>query len=430
MSALHLSSTPTFSWGGLSLVRIIVSPSTFLSNYHPGFILYMISRECVYYINLRQAYLLSPRYAHRLSSRTVLFSCVPDRYLDERRIRKLFGDSVKRVWIPKNTKVLRQLVKEREETAMRLEKAEITLIRIANDARNKQLRTPLRSLLKSYAKGFSHSSPVEPAEVEACSPSTKVMDEEKGKTTDDIHVVEQQRSRPNSIPSSSSRPKVSDKEGDAEYIHPYGLDPSLPDVNGSVAALWVPASARPSHRPLANYLRRVDTIKWTRSRIKVLNVQIAKLRRQHRAGRGSSMNAVFVEFDSLANAQAAYQILAHHQPLHMSPRFIGIRPHEIVWSALRMKWWERIIRRFLVMGTIAAAIIFWSIPATFVGIASNVKFLATNIPFLSWIQDLPATIVNVVQGLLPALALSLLMAIVPMLLRGECKCFPLLTRGS
>lgn len=41
-----------------------------------SFVLLMITRESIYYINLRQAYLLSPLYAARLSARTVLFCSV------------------------------------------------------------------------------------------------------------------------------------------------------------------------------------------------------------------------------------------------------------------------------------------------------------------------------------------------------------------
>ena len=95
----------------------------------------MVSRESVYYINLRQAYLLSPYYANRLSSRTVLFGCVPRQELDEAKLRKIFGDSVKNVWISRETDELNHLVKEREQTALRLEKAEIILIKKANEAR-------------------------------------------------------------------------------------------------------------------------------------------------------------------------------------------------------------------------------------------------------------------------------------------------------
>ena len=93
-----------------------------------GFILYMVSRECVYFINLRQAYLLSPYYADRLSSRTVLFTCVPHQILDENKLRKIFGDAAKHIWIPREMEELDELVKNREGTTARLDKAEILLI--------------------------------------------------------------------------------------------------------------------------------------------------------------------------------------------------------------------------------------------------------------------------------------------------------------
>lgn len=41
-----------------------------------SYIIFMITRESIYYINIRQAYLLSPLYASRISSRIVLFCSV------------------------------------------------------------------------------------------------------------------------------------------------------------------------------------------------------------------------------------------------------------------------------------------------------------------------------------------------------------------
>ncbi|KAL1874017.1 hypothetical protein VTK73DRAFT_571 [Phialemonium thermophilum] len=373
----------------------------FVSALFFGFVLFTICRECIYYINLRQAYLLSPSHAKRLSSRTVMFTCVPRNLLDEAKVRKLFGDSVKNVWIPRNTSDLKKLVDEREETAIRLEKAEIELIKKANDARSKRLRTTPQRSFFSLGKGVSL-------------PGTDRKEEpgpglRKRQFSSDTKVSE--------LPRRSSEPSI-EKPEESDYVHPYGLDPALPDVRGSVAAQWIPAEARPHHRPLANFGRRVDTIGWTRKRIKALNVQIAKVRRQLRMGYGNPVNALFVEFDSQASAEAAYQIIAHHRPLHMSPAFIGIRPTDVVWSTLRMQWWERIIRRFLAMAAIAAGVIFWSIPSAFVGVVSKVSFLTKHVPFLSWITKLPGPILGVIEGLLPAVALSLLMAAVPVMLRA------------
>lgn len=380
-----------------------------------GFVLFMVCRECIYYINLRQAYLLSPNYSQRLSSRTVLFTCIPKPYVDAAKLRKLFGDSAKNIWIPKDISDLQGLMEDREEAAEKLEQAEIRLIRLANIARSKLLKK------QPPASSFS-TSPQDPNKFPA--PSTTVPDDnasqkdaEKGKVESSISFAERQLAALDS-PATLQSP-TEPKPADPEYTHPYGLDPSLPDVRGSVASLWIPAESRPHHRPLRNFGRRVDTIRWMRARLKVLNRDIWKLRRKYRAGDGVPLNAAFIEFDSQTSAQLAFQILPHHQPLHMSPRYIGLQPDEIIWDSLRIRWWEQIMRDFFMMGVIAAAVIFWSIPSAFVGFISQIENLAKLIFFLKFLLSLPQVILGVIQGLLPALALSWLMAIVPWLLRGK-----------
>src|SRR3954471_16934853 len=116
-------------WHGASSVRCQHPLDERAADTRAGFVLFMICRECVYYINLRQAYLLSPNVSKRLSSRTVLFTCIPKPYLEEAKLRKLFGDSAKNIWIVKDTSALRALVEDREETAERLQQAEVRLIR-------------------------------------------------------------------------------------------------------------------------------------------------------------------------------------------------------------------------------------------------------------------------------------------------------------
>lgn len=101
-----------------------------------GFILFTIYRELIYYITLRQAYMLSPQYATRISARTVLITTIPEKYVTETALRRVF-DNVKRVWINTDTKELEELVEEREKTSLRLEAAEVKLIKLADAARRK-----------------------------------------------------------------------------------------------------------------------------------------------------------------------------------------------------------------------------------------------------------------------------------------------------
>lgn len=98
----------------------------------------MITRECLYFVNLRQAYFMSPLYAARISSKTVLFTSVPEEYLDEDKIRHLYGEEkVKNVWLVTDAANLADLVKERDEAAFKLEGAEVSLIKAATKARVK-----------------------------------------------------------------------------------------------------------------------------------------------------------------------------------------------------------------------------------------------------------------------------------------------------
>lgn len=122
------------------------------------FILYMITRESIFYINLRQAYLLSPLYASRMSSRTVLFTSVPEEYMEETKLRRMLGPAVRRVWFATDCKKLEEKVKERDKAAMKLEGAETKLIVSANGARVKNEKKGHRSASEEAAIGEGSGS--------------------------------------------------------------------------------------------------------------------------------------------------------------------------------------------------------------------------------------------------------------------------------
>ena len=110
--------------------------SVFVSWIFFGFVMFVIARETLFYIHLRQNYLLSTRNASRISSRTVLYTDVPKEVLNEERIREIFPD-VLHVWIATNTKDMEKLDKDRKKTALKLEAAECKLLFAANKERLK-----------------------------------------------------------------------------------------------------------------------------------------------------------------------------------------------------------------------------------------------------------------------------------------------------
>lgn len=335
-----------------------------------------------------------------------MFTCVPTQILDERKLRRIFGDAVKNVWIPRDTDDLDELVKERDQTAERLERAEILLIKKANIA---------------YRKACKAGPPAIEIRSTSTSPADSDSSKEKGINTPGVNVTVTNRSATSSTTGPASPRELfeimrSDKP--TEMATTYGPAGPPLGVSGSVAAQYIPASQRPTHRPIANYGRKTDTIKWTRGQLKRLGSDIAKLRREYRKGKGRPLPAAFIEFHTQVDAQSAYQTLTHHRANHMKAEIVGVRPEEIYWNSMYYRWWERIVRRFLIQGFVVSMVIFWALPAALVGIISNIKFLSGKVFFLHWLNKLPSPILGLISGLLPAVALSMLMAIVPMVMRG------------
>ncbi|KAL4882249.1 hypothetical protein BJY04DRAFT_50877 [Aspergillus karnatakaensis] len=301
------------------------------------FVFYTVTRESIFYANLRQAYLNSPAYSHRISSRTVLFMSVPEDYKSEKKLRQVFGDTIRQMWITSDCEVLEKKVQERDKFAHRLERLETRLIRSANKMHLKLLKAGTITCTDCNDCEFSNSA----------------------------------------------------------FYH---------------------RIQRPTHR-LGLFGEKVDSIRWLQEKLVDMDTEIEGLQKKHLNGDAKLLTAIFIEFNTQSDAQVALQTLSHHQPLHMTPRFTGISPDEVVWSALNLSWWQRIVRRFLVQGGIATMIIFWSIPSALVGAISNITYLTTQIPFLGFIDDLPEVIKGVIAGLLPAAALVLLMSLVPIICR-------------
>jgi calcium permeable stress-gated cation channel len=166
------------------------------------------------------------------------------------------------------------------------------------------------------------------------------------------------------------------------------------------------------------YGQKVDTINWCRTRLETLIPETEAAQAAYRAGETAKVGGVFIEFARQSDAQAAFQTLSHHQALHMSPRYIGVNPNEVVWKSQSITWWHRVIRQILVIAFVTALIVFWAIPVGFVGIVSNVSYL-TTVPWLTWLDKIPDTIMGVVGALLPSVALAILMSLVPVIMRRK-----------
>lgn len=299
-----------------------------------GGVIYIIYRELFFFNSFRCAVLLSPKYATKLASRTVLFQSVPDTWLDEKQFHKLFN-GVKRVYVSRNVRILNHKNNVREALALKLEKLTTQLLQKA-----------VKAKIKADKKG--------------------------------VHVE----------------------------------DPTKLES-------YVPREKWPRHHENGIFKPKVDSIEHTREKLRAMDREVYRLQKQFR--KSPPKNSIFVEFVDQYTAQLAFQATVHHNPLRMSPKYVGLEPADVDWDNMRLFWWERITRRGIAVSAITALVIFWAIPVAFVGVISNITYLTNKLTFLRFILKCPKWLLGTITSLLPTIMLALLMAILPMIIRGLGK---------
>jgi hypothetical protein len=205
----------------------------------------------------------------------------------------------------------------------------------------------------------------------------------------------------------------------SQQVHPVVIEEDVIDK-------YIPKKKRPTMKigsiPVFSSLcfgKKVDTITYCKETISQLNTEIetAKTTPDNYA----VINSAFIQFNKQISAHIAVQSVMASVSLAMTPRYIDVKPANIVWSNLKLSYYEKKVRELSMLAATTALIIFWAIPVSFVGVLSNLTYLTDKLPFLRFIYDLPSTIVGLITGLLPTVLLSVLMALLPVVLTFFAK---------
>lgn len=97
-----------------------------------GFVMFVVARERIWLVGLRQAWYLSRTNASRLSSRTVLYLDPQDEASADDHVQSTFGSDARSQWVITKTKHLDDAVKSRDSKAEKLEAAEVAFLRQAS----------------------------------------------------------------------------------------------------------------------------------------------------------------------------------------------------------------------------------------------------------------------------------------------------------
>ncbi|KGO75382.1 Protein of unknown function DUF3779, phosphate metabolism [Penicillium italicum] len=161
--------------------------------------------------------------------------------------------------------------------------------------------------------------------------------------------------------------------------------------------------------------QKVDTIEYCRKEVARLNLEI-EIDQQH-PEKFPLMNSAFIQFNHQVAAHMACQAVSHHLPKQMAPRVVEISPDDVIWDNMSIKWWERYLRSFGIITLVCAMVVGWAFPVAFTGLLSQLAYLEGAFPWLSWLGKLPDWFISAIQGILPALCLAILMALLPLMLR-------------
>lgn len=199
-------------------------------------------------------------------------------------------------------------------------------------------------------------------------------------------------------------------------------------------------SARPCERQYYLTGNAADLIQHLRNEVKEAVQKVAEKRESYSAESTNSHNrcAIFVEYATQSAAQRAYRgestsRLPVPPSLAIQSRLIGVLPNEIIWRNLAMPQAERLSKKSVANLLIALLIVFWSIPTAIIGTISNVNYLADNVPWLSWINNLPDSLLGLLTGFLPPFLTSQFASYLPNLMRRKSntgRLLPLLVRNQ
>lgn len=192
---------------------------------------------------------------------------------------------------------------------------------------------------------------------------------------------------------------------------------------GHAPSVKVPYQSRPKHKLTPVVGKKVDTVEWARETLAGLQDQIDRHREASKTSTEQESSAVFVAYSSPAAARRAYREVTFHPVIsRFTPdRFIGVQPKEVLWTNLTLGPSTRMLRTLLATALVIATILFWAIPIGIVGAISNIESLADEVKFLGLLKTLPPSIIALISGILPPVAVSTLVSYVPKIFRCGCR---------
>ena len=337
--------------------------------------LHRIYREKLNFIDVRQRFLTSPEHRLKASARTVLITNIPSEYRSKEALETLYdvfvdNDDHSRLnaWVNRDYSSLRALVARRRSLCHSLEKEELRIQRLVN----KHRKSREVSASKEAVENPSQESLAPGNELE-----TRIgYDEQSISTAFDMDCHDTTQLWRNYLKSStvSQMSLIRAKDGIWK--------------TASLLKIWASGEKR-----------LVPKIAWLRAEIARLSIQIdeslSKLddERQFR-----KQNSAFIQFDRQMSAHMACSLVSHNKAGRMSPRFLEVAPHEIIWRNMGVTSLGRFVRNVCALLIFLGMLFLWGIPSVFLATMSTLNNARVTISWLKWLKPWPSWVISLISG--------------------------------
>ncbi|KAH3677084.1 hypothetical protein WICMUC_001839 [Wickerhamomyces mucosus] len=136
-------------------------------------------------------------------------------------------------------------------------------------------------------------------------------------------------------------------------------------------------------------------------------------------------NKVFVQFESALHSNILNQIQISHKLNQLDKTLIYVDPNDVKWDNLKIQSNVLIFLKVIYGNFLASTITLgWVVPVAFIGLVTQMPYLAASYPALSWMCLFPDYITDVISNVLSVFLLMGLFELVPYIFRwiSSIKC--------
>ncbi|PIA30024.1 hypothetical protein AQUCO_05700019v1 [Aquilegia coerulea] len=177
-------------------------------------------------------------------------------------------------------------------------------------------------------------------------------------------------------------------------------------------AILAATKTRPMYKTGFLSGEKVDTINYC---IEMIRELVPKLKiEQENTIREKQQSSALIFFTNRIAATSAAQTI-HAKKVDTWTVVEAPEPRQIIWRNLKMKFYQRKLKKDIVFVIVALTIFFYMIPIAFISAFTTMKNLKKLLPFMKPIVDQPQ-VKTVLEAYLPQIALIVFLAVIPKIL--------------